>query len=121
MVIAQKYNKGFRKLIVWREAHALTLQVYRITKAFPNEEKFGIISQLRRASSSIGANIAEGSSRATMKDQNRFYLIAKSSLSEVDNFLELSHDLSYITDSEYAKLVEHLNRVASLVSKLINR
>ena len=117
----RKYTRGFRRLVVWQEAHSLTLEIYKMTSSFPKEEKFGITSQLRRASSSIGANIAEGSSRNTAKDQNLFYSIARSSLVEVDNFLELAHDLSYLNNAQYQKLVDHLNKIAYLLSQLINR
>src|SRR5882762_6562457 len=95
------FQGGFRKLIVWREAHSLTLEVYTLTRQFTAEEKFGMISQLRRAASSVGANLAEGSSRHTAKDQHHFYWMAKGSLAEVDNLLELAHDLGYIADAEY--------------------
>jgi len=95
--------------------------IYKMTADFPTEEKFGITSQLRRASSSIGANIAEGSSRKTRKDQNLYYTIAKGSLLEVDNFIELAADLSYITDDQYKKLAEKINKTGFLLTKLINR
>ncbi|MCF7845013.1 MAG: four helix bundle protein [Kiritimatiellales bacterium] len=117
----RKYTKGFRNLIVWKESHELTKQIYKITRQFPADERFGITSQLRRASSSIGANIAEGSSRKTSKDQKNFYNIAKASLSEVDNFLELAHDLGYLPDQDYNSLLELINKVAYLLCRLINQ
>jgi four helix bundle protein len=114
-----KYKYGFRNLVAWQEAHRFTLDIYKVTRSFPTEEKFGIISQLRRSASSVGANIAEGSSRRTKRDQSHFYTLAKSSLSEVDNFLELSHDLKYLPDQDYKRLTNHLNRVAYLIHRLI--
>lgn len=116
-----KYKGGFRALVVWQEAHKLTLAIYRLSSSFPSEEKFGITNQLRRAASSVGANIAEGSSRRTTKDRNLFYTMAKSSLAEVDNFLELAHDLGYLTDAQYKQLLDHLNRVAYLLFRLLYR
>lgn len=115
-----KYQKGFRRLYVWREAHAFTICIYQITKKFPPDERFGITDQLRRASSSVGANIAEGSGRHTTKDQSAFYWRARSSLLEVDNFLELAHDLGYLEIEEYRKLLNHLNKIAFLLTRLIN-
>ena len=117
----QKYQFGFRSLVAWQEAHKLTLDIYQVTRLFPTEEKFGIVSQLRRASSSVGANLAEGYSRKTHRDQNYFYTLAKSSLAEVDNFLELAHDLTYLSDKDYTRLTNHLNRAAFLIYRLIKQ
>jgi four helix bundle protein len=113
------FQGGFRKLIAWRESHALSLRIYAITKLFPAEEKFGLVSQLRRAASSIGANLAEGSSRHTAKDQHHFYWMSKGSLAEVDNFLELAHDLGYINDTDYEALVNQVNKTGFLLHKLL--
>lgn len=117
----RKYTGGFRKLIVWQEAHKLALMVYKETLKFPEYEKFGITSQVRDSASSVSANIAEGSSRRTAKDQNKFYTIAKASLVETDNFLELSHDLKYINNQTYEKMLEQVNKVGYLLFRLINR
>jgi len=117
----RKYTGGFRKLVVWQRSHELTKNIYIITKSFPSEERYGITSQIRDAASSVGANIAEGSSRRTKNDQRKFYNIAKASLSEVDNFLELSHDLGYMPEKDYEILLEHLNKVAYLLCRLIDQ
>ena len=77
----------FYQLKAWQENHQLVLSIYKITKTFPNEEKYGIIDQLRRASSSITANIAEGFGRFHYADKIRFYLQARGSLKEVENFI----------------------------------
>ena len=92
----------FYQLKAWQENHLLVLSIYKITKTFPNEEKYGIIDQLRRASSSITANIAEGFGRFHYADKIRFYLQARGSLKEVENFIYLSQDLKYL-DKETAK------------------
>ena len=76
----------FQQLEVWQEAHKLTLLVYKITKGFPNEEKFGLVSQMRRAAVSIPANIVEGFKRRSPRDKLRFYNIAEGSLEEVKYF-----------------------------------
>ncbi len=117
----KKYQGGFRKLIVWQEAHAFALMVYKETLKFPDHEKHGITNQLRRAASSVSANIAEGSGRNTENDKNRFYIIARGSLVECDNFLELAHDLGYMSAESYEKFLEQINKVGYLLSHLINR
>jgi four helix bundle protein len=109
--IAQPYQKGFRSLIAWKEAHTLVLMVYKCTARFPVHEKFALADQMQRAAVSVSANIAEGSGRSTVKGQNSFYVIARSSLIEVDNFVELAHDLSYIDDNTYRELLRQVNKV----------
>lgn len=92
----------FYQLKAWQENHQLVLSIYKITKNFPKEEKYGIIDQLRRASSSITANIAEGFGRYHYADKIKFYLQARGSLKETENFIYLSQDLNYL-DKETAK------------------
>ena len=70
------YLFGFEKLYVWKEARILTVLIYELTEKFPDKEKFGLINQMRRASVSTGANIAEGSSRFSVKEQAHFYSIS---------------------------------------------
>lgn len=111
-------SKTFRQLIVWREAHQLTIAIYRITYTFPKDEKFGIVSQLRRASSSIGAQIAEGSQMPSQAHRKLYYDRSYASAAEVDNFLELSKDLGYLAEETYQKLLSQLNRVSFLLSRL---
>ena len=77
----------FTDLNVWKEAHALTIDMYAVSKEFPADERFGLTSQIRRASSSIGANIAEGFRRYHYGDRVIFYYQARASLSEVQNFI----------------------------------
>lgn len=92
--------QDFRKLKVWEKAHAFTLVVYRVTKMFPADEKFGLTSQLRRATSSIPANIAEGCGRSGSKELRRFLDIAMGSASEVEYHLILARDLGYLEQWE---------------------
>lgn len=108
--------KTFYDLETWKIAHSLVLEIYKITEGFPKEEIFGIISQLRRAISSVTANIAEGFARYHFKDKIRFYYQSRGSIAEVKNFLFLSKDLGYITDQK----CEHLNKRADEASRLIN-
>jgi four helix bundle protein len=88
----------FQDLRVWKEAHDLTLEVYKLTSAFPSDERFGLTSQLRRASVSVEANIAEGSKRLTGADFARFANIAEGSASEVACLLLIAKDLGYVDD-----------------------
>ncbi len=85
---------SFTQLDAWREAHKLVLSVYKITRGYPNEEKFGLVSQMRRASVSVPANIAEGFKRRGIQDKIRFYNIAEGSLEELKYFFILSKDVT---------------------------
>ena len=85
--------RRYRDLVAWKRSHELTLAVYKQTKRFPAEERFGLTSQLRRASYSVPANITEGSGRDTNKDYLRFLIIALASLKESEYFLLLARDL----------------------------
>ena len=95
------------------------MDIYRITKDFPKEELYGIISQLRKATSSITANIAEGFARYHFKDKVRFYYQARGSVAEVQNFLLLSHDLSFISKEVCNGLMEKANNTRQLINGLI--
>jgi len=117
-MIFQRFKDGFRKLIVWQEAHDLTIHVYKVTTSFPSHERFGLTSQLRRASSSIGAQIAEGSRMRTAAHRRIYYERAYASAAEVDNFLELSLDLLYLTSEQYQKLLARVNRTSYLLHQL---
>src|SRR3990167_6729613 len=108
----KKEIKNFYDLDAWKQAHILVVEVYRITENFPKEELYGIVSQLRRAVSSITANIAEGFARYHFKDKIRFYYQARGSVAEVQNFLILSKDLNYISMKNCQEIGEQTNAVA---------
>ena len=91
---------SFETLDVWKEARKFAVKVYRLTKKLPSEEKFGMISQMRRAGTSISNNLAEGSSRESFKDQARFTEISFGSLMELLNHLILCFDLDFISEIE---------------------
>lgn len=110
-----KYQGGFRKLVAWQEAHRLTVDIYKLTKQFPQSEQFGITSQLQRAASSISAQISEGSRMRSADHKRSFYDRAHGSAAEVDNFLELAHDLDYMSDDQYQEFIQKINRVSALV------
>ena len=111
--------KNFYDLEAWQESHKLALKIYNLTKNFPKKELFGIVSQLRRAVSSITANIAEGFARYHFKDKIRFYYQARGSVAEVQNFLILSKDLNYISMKNCQEIGEQTNAVARLINGLI--
>ncbi len=98
--------RDYKKIKAWELAHQLALNVYRSTAHFPVSEQFGITSQLRRAASSVPANIAEGSGRTTDKDFLRFLDIALGSLKETEYFLLLSNELNYLQKAEWILLHE---------------
>lgn len=95
----------FERLEVWQIATDFTKDIYLVTREFPDEERFGLISQLRRAAVSIGSNISEGTGRETIKDQKYFYQVAYGSLMEVLNQLILSNQLGYIEDDVMTNLL----------------
>jgi four helix bundle protein len=113
--------KDFRDLKVWTKTHALTLEVYRTTANFPREELFGLTSQARRCSVSIGANIAEGCGKRGNAEFQRFLQIAAASASELDYHLLLARDLRFLADSNYQKLVIELLHLRKMLTSLIQK
>ena len=109
--------KSFKDLIVWVKSHELTLEIYKVTKKFPADEKYGIVSQMRRAAYSIPANIIEGHSRKHKNEFLQFLSIAKGSLEELKYFIILAADLDYISADEQNKI----EGIAVEVSKLLYR
>ena len=112
--------ESFEDLRVWQEGHALALELYRLTKKFPNEELYGVISQLRRSGTSITANIVEGFYLNTTKELIKYLYTARGSTGEVIYFLVLCKDLGYITVSEYKELRERYENLAKSINALIN-
>src|SRR3984893_10592145 len=100
--------KDFRNLKVWEKAHSLTLAVYRASGGFPRQELFGLTSQMRRCSASIGANIAEGCGKRGNPEFQRFLQIASSSASEIEYHLLLANDLGYLSESAHRELMQQL-------------
>lgn len=107
--------KTFRDLLVWQKSHELTLSIYKLTSAFPSEEKFGLTSQLRRAAYSIPSNIVEGHSRSSKREFIHFLSISKGSLEELRYFLILSFDLKYIVKTEYDLINSKLEEVSKIL------
>lgn len=113
--------KSFRNLVVWQKAHALTLAIYKVTRSFPKEELYGLTSQMRRSSSSIAANIAEGCGRRTDPDFARFLQISFGSASEVEYHLILAHDLDILDKSLFEQLLHDVVEVKKMLAVLLRK
>jgi four helix bundle protein len=113
--------KNFRDLSVWQKAHVLTLAIYRVTKKFPRDELFGLTSQMRRSSSSIAANIAEGCGRKTDADFARFLQNGFGSASELQYHLILAYDLGLLDKPEFNELSDAVVEVKKMLSVLLRK
>jgi len=119
MLEGMKKGKGVEALEVFKKSHKLVLDVYRITKEFPTGEKFGLITQMRRASTSIPANLIEGSERAGRLEYRRFVSIAKGSAGELKYYFLLAKDLGYISVEDYLPFRDQLDEVGKMLSGLV--
>jgi len=111
--------KSFTDLVTWQEAHKLVIIIYKITKDFPKDERFGLTSQLCRAVISISSNIAEGFSRGTMKDKIQFYRMAQGSVTEIQNQLLIARDIGYINNEIFTRTAQNTITVHKLINGLI--
>ncbi|MBM4425071.1 MAG: four helix bundle protein [Chloroflexi bacterium] len=114
--------KDFRNLKVWEKSHSLALSIYKATASFPKEEQYGLTSQIRRSSTSIPANIAEGCGRDGDAELARFLQISMGSASEIEYHLLLARDLGYMSNNDHKALtataVETKKMLASLIRTL---
>lgn len=110
--------KSFRELEVWQKAHGLVLETYRVTDKFPDRERFGIVSQIRRSAASIPANIAEGFGRRTTKELLQFLANANGSLEETRYFLILGRDLGYMANTDFDNMEKRCSSVAQMIAAL---
>jgi four helix bundle protein len=113
--------KDFRSLKVWQKSHELSLSVYKITLLFPREETYGLISQLRRAASSVPANIAEGCGCNGNREFARFLEIALRSASETEYYLLLAQDLKYLGIKTYEELNNQVTEVKRMLTRFIQK
>jgi four helix bundle protein len=113
--------QDFKNLKVWEKSHQLTLAIYKITNNFSKEEIYGLTNQIRRSSTSIPANIAEGCSKFNQKDIIRFFQIALGSTHETEYYLILSKDLNYLTEENYKILNSMVNEVKAMLISLIKK
>jgi four helix bundle protein len=113
--------RDFRTLQVWEKAHQLTLDVYEVTGAFPKDELYGLTSQIRRACTSIPANIAEGCGRGSPVELARFSQIATGSASELEYHLLLAHDLHFLNDLDYERLTAQVVELKRMLTVFIQK
>lgn len=117
--------QSFENMTVWQESINLAVDIYKITNDYPQNEQFAITTQIRRAATSISANIAEGFGRFGVKEKGQFYKIAYGSLLEVKSFLYLSEKIGYINKSQLNIILDNITllqkRINSLISSLNKR
>jgi four helix bundle protein len=113
--------KDFRDLKVWNKAHQVALACYSITRSFPRDEVFGLVSQIRRSGASVPANIAEGCGRRGNAELHRFLQIAMGSASELEYHLLLSKDLSYLKGDVHGKVQAQVEEVKRMLASLIRK
>ena len=111
--------KSFRDLDVWKLGMEIVVDVYEVTKSFPKEEVYGLISQIRRAAVSIASNIAEGFNRYHNKEYKQFLYIALGSCAELETQIEVSMSLGYITQQQRDKIIEKLDHEGRMLKNLI--
>lgn len=107
--------KDFRQLAIWQRSHQLTLAIYKLTRTFPSDERYGLTAQLRRSMASVPANIAEGCGRDSEMELKRFLDIAHGSASETDYHLHLSADLGYLTADEHRLLANEVQELKKMI------
>lgn len=111
--------KSFTDLDVWKTGHNLVVGVYTMTKSFPKEEQFGLVSQMKRSSASVTANIAEGFGRTHSKEKEQFYLISAGSLFELKDQLLIARDVGYIDEVEFLELAEVANKCHAQLNAML--
>jgi len=111
-------DKPHKKLDVWKLSMELSRVVYRLTTGYPSEERFGLVSQMRRAAVSVPSNIAEGAARDSNNEFRHFLSIARSSLSELDTQLDLSQDLGFIAETSRSEIDRLLTRIDKMLYAL---
>lgn len=109
----------FIDLTTWKEGHKLVLAIYNTTEIFPGKETYSLTDQMRRAAVSITSNIAEGFTRGGIKEKIQFYLMAKGSLTELQNQLYIARDIGYLGGADFSKLIGQTVVVHKLLSGLI--
>lgn len=118
---AREKIQSFTDLYAWQAAHKLVITIYRCTKEFPTEEKFGLTNQLRRAAVSVTSNIAEGFSRQLPREKVQFYYQALSSLTEVQSQLLVARDIQYLPMDEFGNCAKQTIIVSKLINGLIKK
>ncbi|MCX5885084.1 MAG: four helix bundle protein [Proteobacteria bacterium] len=111
--------KSYKELEVWQKSVNLAIETYRMAKKFPNEERFGLIAQIQRATTSVPANIAEGWGRGSTKEYIQFLLIARGSLMELETHLIIAHQLDYLSKDELEQLQKEIENIGKMLNRLI--
>jgi four helix bundle protein len=112
------FQFSFEKLEVYKDSRLMTGSLYTLTAQYPDQEKYGLVSQMRRAAISICSNIAEGSSRTSKKDQAHYYQIAYGSLLELLNQSIISNDLGFIKEEDYLMIRQQTEKIANKLNAL---
>jgi four helix bundle protein len=107
--------RDFQQLLIWQRSHQLTLKIYQATREFPKDELYGLVSQIRRSSSSVPTNIAEGCGRNSLPELKRFLIISSGSASELHYQLLLSRDLNYISTLLFKELEDDLIQIKKMI------
>ena len=110
---------NYKQLTVWQKAVKLAIEVYKPTSHFPDSEKFGLTSQIRRAATSVPANIAEGWARGTTKEYIHFLLIARGSLMELETHLIIAQHLSYMSQEQLDRMAARIEEIGKMLNGLI--
>jgi four helix bundle protein len=113
--------KSFTDLKAWQEGHSLVLLVYRITANFPKEEKYSIVDRMRRAASSVTANIAEGFGRQGYREKIQFYYISQGSLTELKDYFLIARDLGYMDNNDWGMIINSANQTHKILQGLISK
>lgn len=113
--------RDYRKYKVWDLSHEVTLEIYKVIRSFPKDEIYGLVSQMRRASSSVPANIAEGCGREFDAEFKRFLVIAQGSANELEYFTVLAKDLGYIEEAIFVTLNDQVDKLRRSLNSLINK
>lgn len=108
--------RDYKKYDIWKKSHKMALDVYAVTKRFPKDERFGMISQLRRASLSVPTNIVEGTGRSSQKEFAYFINISSASAAEVEYLLKFSFDINYIAEEQYNSLTTEVISIRKMLN-----
>ena len=111
-------QRPYEKLIAWQEAFALCLWIYEISRSYPSDEKFGLVSQMRRSAQSVAMNIAEGNAKRSLKEKAYFFETALASLEELHCQCRISLGLKLMSQENFQKADEHIHRISFLLNKL---
>jgi four helix bundle protein len=114
-------EKPHKKLNVWKSSLELVTEIYGLTKSFPEEERYGLTSQMRRATVSIPSNIAEGAARKTKKEFTQFLHVAQGSLSELDTHLEIARRLTYVSEEKASQVGLQMEKIDKMLTGLIKQ